>query len=34
MDRLDKKFLTNKATLGAVVQMIPNRFIGVGNVFS
>lgn len=34
VDRLDKKFLTNKATLGAVVQMIPNRFIGLGNVFS
>lgn len=33
MDRHDKKFLTNKATLGAVVQMIPNRFIGLGNVF-
>ena len=33
VDRHDKKFLTNKATLGAVVQMIPNRFIGLGNVF-
>ena len=31
--RHDKKFLANKATLGAVMQIIQNRFVGLDDVF-